>query len=80
MITTKRNLKTFEVNIINKYYKLITSKNNNYKFKICHCFKEDTKISSIFGVIHDGIFYYLIPLVLKVIIINIHQGDFILLI
>ena len=61
----KRNLKTFEVNIINKYYKLITSKNNNYKFKICHCFKEDTKISSIFGVIHDGIFYYLIPLVYK---------------
>ena len=43
LIITKRNLKTFEANIINKYYKLIINKNNNYKFKICHCLKDDKK-------------------------------------
>ena len=58
-----RKIKTFESEIINKYKKLISNNNEKYRFKICHCIKDKKKISSIFGVVHEDIFYYLIPLV-----------------
>lgn len=60
-----QKIKTFETDIINKYKKLIFNNNEDYKFKISHCFKGDQKISSIFGVIHQNIFYYLVPVVYK---------------
>lgn len=60
-----QSLRTFNKEIISKYNELIINDNKNYKFKICHCIKKKEKISSIFGVIHEKIFYYLIPIVYK---------------
>jgi len=59
----KKKEKTFNYqSIINKYKKLICFKSNNYKFNLSILKKNQTKISSILGVIFNDVYYYLIPL------------------
>lgn len=50
-------------NIANQYKKLVSYNNSNYKFNLSIFKKGGVKISSILGVIFNGIYYYLIPFV-----------------
>ena len=55
--------KTFNYeNIVNQYKELISRKNSDYKFNLSILKKNNKKISSILGVIFNGVYYYLIPL------------------
>ncbi len=49
-------------NIVNQYREIIRSNNSNYKFNLSILKKDNKKISSILGVIFNGIYYYLIPI------------------
>jgi CelD/BcsL family acetyltransferase involved in cellulose biosynthesis len=50
-------------NIVDQYKKLVSYNNSNYKFNLSILKKNGVKISSILGVIFNGIYYYLIPVV-----------------
>jgi CelD/BcsL family acetyltransferase involved in cellulose biosynthesis len=55
--------KTFDnKNLINQYKKIINNISNDFKFNISVLEKEGIKISSIFGVVFNRIYYYLIPI------------------
>jgi CelD/BcsL family acetyltransferase involved in cellulose biosynthesis len=54
--------KTFNHEYLENQYREIVSRNSpNYKFNLSILKKNSVKISSIFGVIFNGIYYYLIP-------------------
>ena len=54
--------KTFNhKNIINLYKEIVSCNNSDYEFNLSILKKNNVKISSIFGVIFNGIYYYLIP-------------------
>lgn len=54
--------KTFTYkNIINQYKEIVSSNNSDYEFNLSILKKNNVKISSIFGIIFNGIYYYLIP-------------------
>jgi CelD/BcsL family acetyltransferase involved in cellulose biosynthesis len=54
--------KTFNhKNIINQYREIVSHNNSNYEFNLSIFKKNNIKISSILGVIFNGIYYYLIP-------------------
>ena len=56
--------KTFDYkNIVDQYKQLVSYNNCNYKFNLSILKKNGIKISSILGVIFNGIYYYLIPVV-----------------
>jgi len=55
--------KTFNYeNMVNQYKELISRNNSDYKFNLSILKKNNKKISSILGVIFNGVYYYLIPL------------------
>ena len=69
--------KTFEYQkIINQYKKLVSYSHSDYKFNISILKKNDKKISSIFGVIFNGIYYYLIPVTHSSEFKNLSPGRF----
>ena len=54
--------KTFDYkNVVNQYKELVCSNSLDYKFNLSILKKNNIKISSILGVIYNGIYYYLIP-------------------
>ena len=58
--------KTFSHNLVAKKYKsLVNHEISNFKFNISVLKKGNKKISSIFGVIFDKTYYYLIPIIHK---------------
>ena len=56
--------KTFNhKNIINQYRDIVSCNNPDYEFNLSIFKKNNVKISSILGVIFNGIYYYLIPII-----------------
>ena len=63
MSTYKKNkIKTFNYkDLINQYRQLANGMSNDFKFNLSILEKNGKKISTIFGVIFDQIYYYLVP-------------------
>ena len=58
----RKKEKTFDYkNIISQYRELVSCNNFDYKFNLSILKKNNKKISSILGVIFNGVYYYLIP-------------------
>jgi CelD/BcsL family acetyltransferase involved in cellulose biosynthesis len=58
----KNKIKTFnDKDLINQYRQLINKMSNDFKFNLSILEKDGKKISTIFGVIFNEIYYYLVP-------------------
>lgn len=58
----KNKIKTFnDKDLINQYRQLVNGMSNDFKFNLSILEKDGKKISTIFGVLFNQIYYYLIP-------------------